>query len=264
MALATMNENRRPKPKVTFFPGFEVIESKANTNPNPSERVNRIRTFEEAEKNSQEIKKTSQISSTVNFPIPVNGYTQKKSSTFRNFVVISLSILLIGGAVKWNAEENSHKLAIEKLEARNALASKCFLISEEDGAAKAGRAGSELRKNAVVAFYDRVVSSECIEFGDGSLFRNPFYGVNSNSSNWADFVSAFKYTAERWNGVEPFVLRCRDGWNSPSIGKRGACSHHGGVVSGFNEFKESNLADQIDSSNLLFPALAELEEAASR
>ncbi|KZL26269.1 hypothetical protein [Pseudovibrio sp. Ad37] len=24
---------------------------------------------------------------------------------------------------------------------------------------------------------------------------------------------------------------CRDGWNSPSIGSRGACSHHGGVVS---------------------------------
>jgi hypothetical protein len=23
---------------------------------------------------------------------------------------------------------------------------------------------------------------------------------------------------------------CRDGWGSPSIGKRGACSHHGGVV----------------------------------
>lgn len=24
--------------------------------------------------------------------------------------------------------------------------------------------------------------------------------------------------------------QCRDGWNSPSIGSRGACSHHGGVV----------------------------------
>lgn len=24
--------------------------------------------------------------------------------------------------------------------------------------------------------------------------------------------------------------RCRDGWSSPSIGRQGACSHHGGVV----------------------------------
>ena len=23
---------------------------------------------------------------------------------------------------------------------------------------------------------------------------------------------------------------CADGWNSPSIGRQGACSHHGGVV----------------------------------
>jgi hypothetical protein len=27
-----------------------------------------------------------------------------------------------------------------------------------------------------------------------------------------------------------FPLTCRDGWGSPSIGRRGACSHHGGVV----------------------------------
>lgn len=29
---------------------------------------------------------------------------------------------------------------------------------------------------------------------------------------------------------------CADGWNSPSIGKQGACSHHGGVVTNLNEF----------------------------
>lgn len=28
---------------------------------------------------------------------------------------------------------------------------------------------------------------------------------------------------------------CADGWNSPSIGKQGACSHHGGVVTNLNE-----------------------------
>lgn len=26
--------------------------------------------------------------------------------------------------------------------------------------------------------------------------------------------------------------KCRDGWRSPSIGRQGACSHHGGVAAG--------------------------------
>jgi hypothetical protein len=30
--------------------------------------------------------------------------------------------------------------------------------------------------------------------------------------------------------IEPY--RCADGWHSPSIGRPGACSHHGGVVGG--------------------------------
>lgn len=34
-----------------------------------------------------------------------------------------------------------------------------------------------------------------------------------------------------WTYVES---TCADGWRSPSIGKRGACSHHGGVVSIYN------------------------------
>lgn len=30
--------------------------------------------------------------------------------------------------------------------------------------------------------------------------------------------------------IDAVAESCRDGWNSSSIGKRGACSHHGGVV----------------------------------
>lgn len=30
----------------------------------------------------------------------------------------------------------------------------------------------------------------------------------------------------------PWTPVCRDGWHSPSIGKSGACSHHGGVAPG--------------------------------
>nr|VFJ77486.1 MAG: hypothetical protein BECKFW1821C_GA0114237_112510 [Candidatus Kentron sp. FW] len=29
---------------------------------------------------------------------------------------------------------------------------------------------------------------------------------------------------------------CADGWISPSIGKQGACSHHGGVIVNLNDF----------------------------
>lgn len=37
-----------------------------------------------------------------------------------------------------------------------------------------------------------------------------------------------------WIGLDgPYIpSHCADGWDSPSIGKQGACSHHGGVVSG--------------------------------
>ncbi|MGE8281351.1 MAG: hypothetical protein ACN6O2_13050 [Stenotrophomonas sp.] len=34
----------------------------------------------------------------------------------------------------------------------------------------------------------------------------------------------------RTRTVEESYRTCRDGWGSPSIGRRGACSHHGGVV----------------------------------
>jgi hypothetical protein len=37
-------------------------------------------------------------------------------------------------------------------------------------------------------------------------------------------------------------LRCRDGWQSMSIGRQGACSHHGGLVGiGCASFQEERL-----------------------
>jgi hypothetical protein len=39
--------------------------------------------------------------------------------------------------------------------------------------------------------------------------------------------------APSFDPAESFILvgtGCSDGWSSPSIGRRGACSHHGGVV----------------------------------
>lgn len=56
-------------------------------------------------------------------------------------------------------------------------------------------------------------------------------------------AALFVYTHRSWISVVTFFLilsiadhlfgytSCRDGWDSPSIGNRGACSHHGGVDS---------------------------------
>lgn len=45
-------------------------------------------------------------------------------------------------------------------------------------------------------------------------------------------------TPQTWTYVES---TCADGWRSPSIGRRGACSHHGGVVLVFR----GNLGDLV-------------------
>ncbi|MFA6094668.1 MAG: hypothetical protein WC757_02165 [Candidatus Paceibacterota bacterium] len=50
---------------------------------------------------------------------------------------------------------------------------------------------------------------------------------------WAwSFVLIFS-SVTTYNGVYSV---CRDGWRSMSIGSRGACSHHGGVVAKLTDF----------------------------
>lgn len=53
-----------------------------------------------------------------------------------------------------------------------------------------------------------------------------------------------KHISFLWIGSAAIILilygigtyrSCSDGWNSPSIGSSGACSHHGGVVQNMNE-----------------------------
>jgi len=55
--------------------------------------------------------------------------------------------------------------------------------------------------------------------GDNGAVRSPSPVVTA---------TATLRTAVTWT---PTGEECSDGWQSPSIGKRGACSHHGGVVS---------------------------------
>lgn len=264
MALVTMNENRRPKPKVTFFEDFESPSKLEAISPSPSEMISRTSTFREAE---ESIRKVEQIQGKSKEPSQIRANdpaVKPKKKNTRYWAAGLIVVLAFGVAAKSNSDNKAHKLAVEELEARNAFAAKCFQIDAEDEAARAGSVGSDAREKAVVVFYEQVLNRECVEFGDGSIFKNPFLNIDSSSPYWSQFMNALQYTAQRWNGIEPFVQRCRDGWISPSIGKRGACSHHGGVVSGFNEHKDSNLADQIDASSLIYPPLTQLIEAVNR
>ena len=153
------------------------------------------------------------------------------------------------------------KAAIFTLTARNKMALTFFEIKGEDRAARAGDVGSPARQEAVVSFYDKVLKSPCVEWGDGAIFNNPFYQATEESWNWQEYKNALTYTAQRWNGIETFSLHCVDGWNSPSIGKLGACSHHGGVTSGFNQFSKWDLTNHITLGQAIFPPLAQLQNA---
>ena len=49
--------------------------------------------------------------------------------------------------------------------------------------------------------------------------------------SWASWIIGFAvfFALARGLGTLFGATTCRDGWPSPSIGRRGACSHHGGV-----------------------------------
>jgi hypothetical protein len=271
MALAAMNKNRRPKPTITFFPGFEIPLPEIREKPTPMMRVNRARTFEQEEQKIRNLNISPMIPETKIPNMPVSPITksntqqtrESKSPQIRKWSVFIIVVLVTGGLFTWNESDQAQKAAIAELQARNLMAVKCFQIKGEDESARKGEVGSLSRQNAVIVFYDQVAKSPCVEWGDGSIYENPFFQVVNTSDNWKRFENSFRYTLERWNGIEPFSLRCADGWQSPSIGRQGACSSHGGVVSGFNENKSWSLINQFGSAIRLYPSLSELEAEAS-
>lgn len=260
-ALEAMNEKRRPKPRVVYFAGFEQITEVAS-----QARVPTIKSetgFRSSEAENADGLSIEKPNEPVNWVQTYLGAEkQKRKTMIRKWTLILLPILVIGGVAQWQDSIQDHKKAVNELKARNLLATKCFQISDEENAAKAGNVGTPARNEAVVKFYDHVLKSTCVEWGDGTLTSNPFFGIDTKSDMWSEFINAAQYTAGRWNAQEPFVLRCADGWNSPSIGMRGACSHHGGVVSGFNENKSWNLASHLGTESVLYPPLSKLQEAA--
>ena len=184
----------------------------------------------------------------------------KKTKLFQWSIVVLLFVAF-GGGLNYFDSVKKHLEAVTTLDERNAYANKCFELSGEELAAKAGPVGSEARNSAVVRFYEKVIKSECVIWGDGSIYRNPFFGANENSWNWQELKSAAMYSATRWNGVEPLTVQCADGWNSNSIGKSGACSYHGGVSTGFNNFDNLALINQLHPTSPVYPSLSELERA---
>jgi hypothetical protein len=228
------------------FPGFKLININSWDKPNfliKSAPIPEILEKKVDKSNSQK-------------PDPIHEQKNENKTLKR---VSILAILIIIGIALNNYDTNqSKKIAIDNLNTRNEMAKTCFSIEGEDSIAKSGPVGSSIRQSNTVYYYESIIKSPCVVWGDGSIFKNAFYNANKNSINWQQLVNAFNYTAKRWNGVEPYYLQCADGWPSPSIGKRGACSHHGGVVSPFVDNSSWNLVNQFKSAEILYPALAEM------
>ena len=169
--------------------------------------------------------------------------------------------IAVGGLLTWNDNAQRHESALKTLNARNDFARSCFELVEENSAAKSGPVGSIARLDSVNAFYDKVMTRPCVVWGDGTILKNEFFKINTKSPNWNNLINAYNYTLGRWNLIEPFSQHCADGWQSPSIGRQGACSNHGGVVSGFNENQNSDIANFLSNGEQIYPALYILEGA---
>lgn len=61
-----------------------------------------------------------------------------------------------------------------------------------------------------------------------AIIRNSGMGLKATIAGWLVGIATFVFL---FTIVRPFsgVGLCSDGWASPSIGRQGACSHHGGV-----------------------------------
>lgn len=258
LALLQMNSNRRPKPVITFFETYDPKSFEEKSKSTPEEKIDQV-----ASKFKPSISKsdasTEVFASNTKLSTPNSG---KKSNLFFKLVAGILIFIAAGGLLTWNDNLQTRNTAIETLQTRNEFVKSCFVLTEEDQAAKSGPVGSAERNNAVTNFYEEVIDAPCVVWGDGTVLKNLFYGINSSSDNWDSLTKAYLYSLQRWNSIEEISLRCADGWNSPSIGKQGACSSHGGVVSGFNESKNSDLAGFLSSGEEIYPSLYILEEAA--
>lgn len=205
------------------------------------------------------------LSESTRAQLPLEARRSKTFGAGRKYLKLATFFLLFftaGGLLTWNDSVQTHNNAMKLLQARNEFVKNCFYLRDENQAAMSGPVGSTVRNNAVTTFYEAVINAPCVVWGDGTVLKNLFYGINSSSANWSSLTKAYLYSLQRWNTLEEISLRCADGWQSPSIGKQGACSSHGGVVSGFNESKNSDLASFLSGAEEIYPALYILQNAA--
>jgi hypothetical protein len=233
------------------LPGFKVIYVGKGEEPKSAEV-------------SVEISSTTKIVPSTT-PVESKVTSSKAASEGKKYFRWAVYLVLFfgaGGLLSWNDNVQNRNSAIETLQTRNEFVNSCFALIEEDQAAKSGPVGSAERNSTVTTFYEKVIETPCVVWGDGTVLKNQFYKIDSSSINWSSLKTAYLYSLQRWNSIEAISLRCADGWQSPSIGKQGACSGHGGVVSGFSESRNSDLAYFLNSGEQIYPSLYVLEEAA--
>ena len=162
-----------------------------------------------------------------------------------------LMVFVIAGALIGNNQKQAEEAKAKAIAIKQQLSLECFKIQDEDVAMKAGNVGTSERQIAVDAFYNKVLTSPCVIWGDGTILTNPFQGIKSDDSNISLFKLAYYQSLRDWNGIEPFARQvCADGWASPSIGKSGACSSHGGVATQFKGEIKYQLGSVLSRSGM--------------
>jgi hypothetical protein len=176
------------------------------------------------------------------------GERLKKQGLWVLGIVIAFTII---GTVSENNRISEEDARAKATALKSEIRDSCFNITDEDFAMKAGPVGSTARQSAVDNFYEEVLTHACVVWKNDQITTNPFYKVQQSDFNSTTLKLAYYETLRGWNGEESLGgLTCADGWNSPSIGKSGACSHHGGVVSKFDSNPSHNLASGLSRAGM--------------
>ena len=267
MHISALVRSNRKKPRIIFADSvtnderLKVLKGEWRDKPIETNYLRSMATEPRWQINSEEL---ASIGANSNSEVPVkeaffkSNVKPRKSGSLVKGVLVTLILFVM---MFWYSDYQGTQDAVERLSDRNSYASKCIRLSEEDKAAKSGPVGSSVRNQEVTKFYTKLIKTECVEWGDGTILKNVFFGVSESSAIFGNLRNAFQYSLRRSNGIEPLTQQCADGWNSPSIGKQGACSSHGGVVSGFLEKNEWRLGNYLGNGEWIYPPLSELIEA---
>jgi len=159
-------------------------------------------------------------------------------------VLVVAAIAFVG---HWADEKDKkHKAEIAaKVETKHVvIARTCVELNKTMEVAKAGSVGSAARINAVNSYFEKILSAPCVLYVGREVYSNPFSDTQTAKAKSREIAFGYRYALRSWNQIEPFKMQCADGWQSSSIGLRGACSWHGGEVS----FFETDINYEIDSA----------------